>query len=114
MKYEEGLEELPGSVRLLTGASGGMVASSYFAALGPTPSAGPGNTDRIWPSIRGRMDADIKAYRDAGSAQHGKFATRFPVDLDGLSPVAQQMFTRDIPRYLLAPVLTKSLGAWNL
>jgi hypothetical protein len=98
------------SIRLLTGASGGMVASAYFAALAPR------DRDAPWPSVERSLREDILAFRDSGNAAaHGPFATRFPLDRDGLSPVAQQLVQRDVVRYLASPLVGwNRLGDWDL
>jgi hypothetical protein len=98
------------SIRLLTGASGGMVASAYFAALAPR------DRDAPWPSVERKLRDDILAFRDSGNAAaRGPFATTFPSDRDGLSPVAQQLLQRDVVRYLASPLIGwNRLGDWNL
>jgi hypothetical protein len=98
------------SVRLLTGASGGMVASAYFAALAPR------DRDAPWPSVEEKLREDIFAFRDRGNAaERGPFATTFPSDRDGLSPVAQQLLQRDVVRYLTSPLIGwNRLGDWDL
>jgi hypothetical protein len=102
------LAELPRSIRLLTGASGGMVASAYLAALAP-----PADEEAPrWPSIEGALLGDIHANR--GRDGGGKFGTYFPIERDGLSPVAQQLVQRDIVRYMFAPLLSwNPLGDWD-
>jgi hypothetical protein len=98
------------SIRLLTGASGGMVASAYFAALAPR------GRDAPWPSVERKLRDDILEFRDArNTAGCGPFATRFPLDRDGLSPVAQQLLQRDVVRILASPLIGwNRLGDWDL
>lgn len=103
------IADLPRSIRLLTGASGGMVASAYFAALAPPAD----EKAPIWPSIEESLLKDIYANRNRDGG--GKFGTKFPINRDGLSPVAQQMVQRDVVRYLLAPFLSwNPFGDWDL
>lgn len=105
------LEGLDRAVRVLTGASGGMVASGYFAALAPK------DPESEFPSIERTLLTDIKNFRDKrqkGSSACGKFPTFLPIARDGLSPVAQQLVQRDIPRYLFAPFLSwTTLADWD-
>ena len=91
------LEGFADQIRLLTGASGGMVASAYFAAL-----ASPDGWSRADPpSIRQRLVADIRNARDRDSRSAGRFKTGFPIDRDSLGPVAQQTLQRDAVRAML-------------
>jgi len=107
------LKHLADNIKLLTGASGGMVASAYFAAL---------SSKRHWsvpgaPSITKRLLADIKNSRDEKVDQKnapGKFKTRFPIDRDSLGPLAQQTLQRDVLRSVLWPILPKSWLDWEV
>ena len=106
------LENIADNIKLLTGASGGMVASAYFAAL---------SSETDWsspspPTITDRLLQDIKNSRDQRFDQTeapGKFKTRFPIDRDSLGPVAQQTLQRDVIRSVLWPLPFKSLLAWE-
>lgn len=87
--------EIARSIRLFTGASGGMVAAAYFAA-----SATPGGPSG---GVLAMMEQDILesqrspaagAVASSGRcANHGRDShrTRFPVPRDSLSPVAQHL-----------------------
>ena len=68
-------------VRLLTGASGGMVAAAYYSTLGPNERRAG-----VWSAM---LD-DIQHARETGP-----FPTRYPIRGDSLTPVAQQM-VRDV------------------
>jgi len=113
------LEGLFDHVRLLTGASGGMVGSAYLAALAPNPC----DENAKWMNnIEKTLRSDISASRNAdeanGAIAIGKFKTNYPIDRDSLAPVAQQILQRDIPRYLLSPIanlvgLKNTLFDWN-
>ena len=78
------------NVRLISGASGGMVAGAYYTALARDDGedAGP---------VLAQLNADILAAQaqDTGTVP---FTTRFPIPRDSLSPVAQQLAQRDVPR----------------
>jgi hypothetical protein len=84
-------EGLPGNIRLITGASGGMVAGAYFTALSHLHGTPPRNI------------ADAIA-QDTVRFQHGQGEgptkgrkRRIPIPRDSLSPVVQQFIRRDLP-----------------
>ena len=96
----DGLDGFGRSLRMITGASGGMVGAAYFAALarpdGPTPPVIP------------RLEEDILAVRARGGvarpdgsvydpAPGYPFKRANPIPRDSLSPVAQQLVQRDLP-----------------
>ncbi len=80
-------EGLTGSIRLVTGASGGMVAGAYFVAMAAEGRGG---------SVTAALEADILA------AQEGPPETRraIPIPRDSLTPVARQMVRGDLPAIL--------------
>ncbi|MBK0401261.1 hypothetical protein H0I76_18850 [Limibaculum sp. M0105] len=85
---------LPGftaSVRLITGASGGMVGGAYFAAMA-RPDAAPS-------SVVARLESDILEVQDAAGPHALGYpqATRCPIPRDSLSAVAQRLVQRDLP-----------------
>jgi hypothetical protein len=84
------------SIRLMTGASGGMVGAAYFVAAtqeGPSPRG----------SISEKLASDIAA----GHVFPAEFWTLWPIPRDTLSQVAQQLIQRDVPGSLL-PWMAKS------
>ncbi|MCL5776996.1 hypothetical protein M1105_08370 [Limibaculum sp. FT325] len=83
------------NVRLITGASGGMVGGAYFAAM-----AGPGSGAQ--GSVCARIESDILAVQDASGPFAGRYPhpTRFPIPRDSLSAVAQRLVQRDLPGLL--------------
>jgi len=89
------LAGLRNNIRLITGASGGMVAGGYLAALADEAGGNPG-------SIVEAMEADILAAQDlSGVAVPGyPYPSRYPIPRDSLSAVAQQLVQRDIPGLL--------------
>jgi len=94
----DGAGELAGfrdNIRLITGASGGMVAGGYLAALADVQGTAPA-------SIVAAMERDILAAQDlGGTAVPGyPYPTRYPIPRDSLSAVAQQLVQRDIPGLL--------------
>ncbi len=99
------LEGLFDHVRLLTGASGGMVGSAYLAAAAPDPCV---SASQWSPGVEKNLRDDIRTSRDSRLPNHkdipGEFKTKYPLDRDGLGPVAQQILQRDIPRYFLTPL----------
>lgn len=90
------------NVRLITGASGGMVGGAYFAARAREDGSDPG-------SIIDALEADILAVQDKNGAAVPDFPykSNFPIPRDSLSPVAQQLVQRDIPG-LLWPVVQRT------
>lgn len=85
---EPGTRGLSDHIRVVTGASGGMVAGAYFAVL-----RGLGRDD----SVERALLADIQAANTANgpSAAH-RFGHRYPVPGDSLSVAVQQMVQRDL------------------
>lgn len=88
--------EIPGfarNVRLITGASGGMVTAAYFAAMMTEDAEHP-------EPVNDRLEADIIAsqgFDEGGEAAAGfPYSTRYPIPRDSLSPVSQQLVQRDI------------------
>jgi hypothetical protein len=107
------LQGIADQIRLMTGASGGMVASAYFAAL-----ASPEGWSRAdAPAIRDRLVDDIRNARDRDNADSaGRFKTNFPIDRDSLGPIAQQALQRDAVRWILDPfrrILPESWTHWR-
>jgi hypothetical protein len=107
LSVDEAAGRLPGfreSVRLLAGASGGMIASAYFAADDPS--------DHPWPtsevqanSLSERITHDIKTSLDdrGFNLSHPLgWITRNPMasDRDSLSAIARQLVLFDMPRLL--------------
>ncbi len=89
---------LPGldrSIRLVTGASGGMVAGAYFVAMADKGRLGDGVTRQICVDTLARMRSEDGCNR------------RWPIARDSLSPVVHQLVRRDLPR-LLIPGLPES------
>ena len=81
-----------GDVRVITGASGGMVAGAYFAALA-------GEDGMPQRDICAALEADILAVQ-AGERGEFPHPTRFPIPRDSLSPVVQRLIQRDLPGLL--------------
>ncbi|MDT8342936.1 MAG: hypothetical protein RQ752_00775 [Thermohalobaculum sp.] len=81
-----------GNVRLITGASGGMVGGAYFAAMAD-PAGGPQG------SVCAQIEADILSVQDAAGPHAATYphTTRFPIPRDSLSAVAQRLVQRDLP-----------------
>ncbi len=90
------------NVRLITGASGGMVGGAYFAARARADGSDPG-------SIIDALEADILAVQDKSGEAVPDFPykSNFPIPRDSLSPVAQQLVQRDVPG-LLWPVVQRT------
>jgi hypothetical protein len=83
---------LADNIRLLTGASGGMVASAYFSATYPaTPGRNP-------PSITETLTRDIK---DGQGPEATRYWSKFPIPRDSLSPLSQHFIQKDIFRLFL-------------
>ena len=82
------LEGLADSVRLVTGASGGMVAGAYFAAM-----AAEGAEDDVLT----RLEADIEAFQ----REPGPYRRNLPIPRDSLTAVAQRIVRGDLPRVFL-------------
>jgi hypothetical protein len=66
------LTNFPYHIRLITGASGGMVGAAYFAATLPEPGTGP------LPGVVDALDADSRG--------------------DSLTPLVNQLVRRDLPK----------------
>jgi hypothetical protein len=81
--------DLAGCIRIITGASGGMVGASYYAAM--KNEALP---DGRIGSVIERLDKDTMESRRRKEGAH--FPTRFPYSRDSLTPVAQQLAQRDV------------------
>ncbi|WP_424929623.1 hypothetical protein [Amaricoccus tamworthensis] len=86
---------LASNLRLITGASGGMVAGSYFVAMSAEEKLHEGITDRICRDTRERM----------GDPDGGDRV--FPIARDSLSPVAHQLARRDLLNIML-PIAPKT------
>jgi len=74
------------NIRLLTGASGGVVAAAYFAATRTPPEGAAPSTN-----LTSKLTADIADGQ----------ATRYKVPRDSLSAVARQWIQKDIPSAFL-------------
>lgn len=107
--------DLPGlidSTRLLTGASGGLVASAYLAAM--TEEDRPWSVRTAEPRpIMAQILQDIEKARSADQETDDPFKTRFPLKGDSLTPIARQMLQRDIPRSLFWPFASPPWEAWQ-
>lgn len=98
------LEGMAQSIRLMTGASGGMVGAGYFAALADESFSHP-----VAGGIEAALDHDIFAFqeptfqktRSYPETSVSRLTTEFPVPGDSLSPVAQMLLQRDIPSILM-------------
>jgi hypothetical protein len=92
---------LPGfieSIRLMTGASGGMVAAAYHAACPGLQTRAPGATplvDSILADLAGKSDGACGrgAAADQASANPSTATSRFA---DSLTPVTQQLVQGDL------------------
>jgi hypothetical protein len=88
-------EGLPESIRLIAGASGGMVAGAYFTALSHRDGKPP--TD-----IASAIAQDtVRFQRGQGTGPLGGRGRRLPIPRDSLSPVVQQMIRHDLPAAFL-------------
>ena len=83
------LAGLARSIRLVTGASGGMVAGAYFVAMRADGDDGPG--------VVARIEEDIEAFQRSAAAHRRRIA----IPRDSLTPVAQRLVRGDLPRILL-------------
>ena len=93
------------SVRLITGASGGMVGGAYFTAMM--------NSDGTPPdSIVKRIEWDIfNSQNSAEPKPEGyRYKRRFPLPRDSLSAVAQQLVQHDIPHLFATGVQMQDRG----
>lgn len=85
------------SIRIITGASGGMIGGAYMAALS--------NRQRTWTNLQQAITDDIeKSQRRNGEVPLGadRFATDLPIERDSLTPVIQQLLQQDLP-HIFAP-----------
>ncbi len=83
---KEPLEGLTRGIRLITGASGGMVGAAYYVVL----------RDELGELIAGRSVVEQLQADILEAQKNGLNATRFPISRDSLSPVAQELVQRDI------------------
>ena len=95
--------ELPGfcrSLRLITGASGGMVGASYFAAMArdgePTPPVVP-QIERDILAVQSLGGIRLESGEIYDPAPNYPYKRAFPIPRDSLSPIAQQLVQRDLP-----------------
>lgn len=84
-------EGLPGNLRMIAGASGGMVAGAYFAALAARDGKPPARL----------LDAMIADTIDCQKGQTGEPRRAIPIPRDSLTPVVQHWLRRDLPATLL-------------
>lgn len=100
---------LPGladKIRLITGASGGMVTAAYFAALRADQATGD-SADPL-PSIERRLSEDTQTARTPESqVMHANgsapWASRYadnPIERDSLTPVVQQLLSADLRSWI--------------
>lgn len=79
------------SIRLITGASGGMVAGTYFLAMAQEEGRWPVNA-----SVEARLDHDIKV-----TTQPNQFMSNIGlVSRDSLTQVAKHIIASDLPNLL--------------
>lgn len=81
------------SVRLITGASGGMVGAAYFAALA-TENATMASQAGITQALS--RDILISQFADPSRQRPEFYPTRYPVPRDSLSGVAQHLLQQDL------------------
>lgn len=95
------LPDFARNIRLITGASGGMVAAAYFTALMNEESPHP-------PSVLKQLEDDISNAQSRKTAAKNGFPypRSYPIPRDSLSPVAQQLVQGDFP-HLFAPGLLR-------
>ncbi|MEM8697994.1 MAG: hypothetical protein AAGF44_02430, partial [Pseudomonadota bacterium] len=93
------------SIRLITGASGGMVGGAYFAAMMNPDGRPPA-------SIMPQMSDDIlnAQWSSKGDPDDYAYKRRFPLPRDSLSAVAQQLLQHDIPRLFMTGVQMEDRG----
>ncbi|MBY8974680.1 hypothetical protein KHP62_02605 [Rhodobacteraceae bacterium NNCM2] len=103
---------LPGfcaNIRLITGASGGMVGGAYFTAM-------MNETGMPTGSLLDQMERDIIDVQTLGKIptkpgeQAYQYMRKYPLPRDSLSAVAQQLVQRDIPRLFMAGVQRTDRG----
>ena len=85
------------NIRLLTGASGGMVASAYFAVEDPADEARTALDLKIRDDIKSALDNRADWRRPFSSIIRNPLAS----DWDSLSAIARQMVLVDMPGFLL-------------
>lgn len=86
------------NIRLLTGASGGMVAAAYFVATARESGTRSRTTERLVEDIK------------AGQSVPAEFSTDYPIARDTLSQVAQQLIQRDLPSSVLPFMASSDRG----
>ncbi len=84
-QHDGPLHGFTSAIRLVTGASGGMVGAAYYVALRENAATAEP------PSVVERLQQDILLSRRSGI-----HSTAFPISRDTLSPVVQQLVQRDI------------------
>jgi hypothetical protein len=84
LSTEARLPNFAGSIRLMTGASGGMVGAAYFAVPAPTGSS---------PSLKARLQSELR--------ERGKKIWLTNSKADSLTPVVQRMIGLDLIRVFL-------------
>ncbi|MEM8792606.1 MAG: hypothetical protein AAGE80_13385 [Pseudomonadota bacterium] len=98
------------NIRLITGASGGMVGGAYFTAM---MNDGAGVTGEGEGSILKRIERDIyqvQKYSSSVGDHSYPYQKVFPLPRDSLSAVAQQLVQRDIPRLFMTGVQREDRG----
>lgn len=103
---EEATGALPGfssAVRLITGASGGMVGAAYFAAR--ARSDGGPNLGTV-----SALEADILGVQRGDLHPGYPYSRRWAIPRDSLSAVAQQLVQRDLPGLMSGRVVTTDRG----
>ena len=95
---------LANSIRLITGASGGMVGGAYYATLDANELASADSNDRLVALI----ETDIKQRQIAQDSMRS-WQYDLPLPRDSLSDVAQQLSNWD-SLYLFAPRSVFGLG----
>lgn len=84
------LEGMAQSIRLLTGASGGMIATAYMATLPPDKVAPGTPTEELDPSLVGALKGDIAKTNELAEAPTHRG------NMDSLSTVTQTLVQHDI------------------
>lgn len=96
------LEGFTRNIRLVTGASGGMVGGAYFVSM--MQAGGP------LGSIEQQLLGDIRASQQRSASNAYPYPARYPIQGDSLSAVAQQLVQKDIPRLFLPGIQTVDRG----
>ena len=98
--------DLPESIRLMTGASGGMVGASYFATR-PAGAAGWRSMDQLEQDIlcSQKTDANIRAHKPEACAStldepYRLYTSEIPLPRQTLPAVAQHTLENDLPSIL--------------